>query len=203
MSDIDDAPIVTAEENKELSLINEGKKEILKVAKQNLVEVQQNIKLLAPLVEQGACFVHYINKSVFNSMIIRLDYQKIKQVTDEAASLTQKTTDARTSLMLLRQRHPQPRLTIPLAETKLADQVTEMQTLNDEVQAVKQKIKAEKERVKSHALEVERIRIEARDAEKAVKMLQSEGDDSRLIPLYDWSVFIFFFRIRCTDRLYS
>jgi hypothetical protein len=56
VSDIDDAPIVTAEENKELSLLNEGKKAKLKVAKENLAEVQQNIRLLAPLVEQGAFY---------------------------------------------------------------------------------------------------------------------------------------------------
>ena len=112
----------------------------------------------------------------------------MKQVSDRAASLAQKTTDARTSLMLLRQRHPQPRLTIPLAEKKLADQVTEMQTLNDEVQAIKQQIKAEKERVKSLALEAENIRTEATEAQKAVNMLHLEEDDSRLLPLYDWSV---------------
>lgn len=54
VSDIDDAPIVTAEENRELSLLNEEKKEKLKVAKEDLVEVQKNIRLLAPLVERGA-----------------------------------------------------------------------------------------------------------------------------------------------------
>jgi hypothetical protein len=59
VSDIDDAPIVTADENKELSLLNEAKKERLKVAKENLLEVQQNIRLLAPLVEQGASFPLY------------------------------------------------------------------------------------------------------------------------------------------------
>ena len=52
MSDIDDAPIVTADENKELSLLNEAKKEKLKVSKGNLSEEQQNMRLLAPLVEQ-------------------------------------------------------------------------------------------------------------------------------------------------------
>ena len=67
MSDIDDAPIVTADENKELSLLNEAKKEKLKVAKENLLEVQQNIRLLAPLVEQGACFC-YINRAIPNSI---------------------------------------------------------------------------------------------------------------------------------------
>ena len=112
----------------------------------------------------------------------------MKQVSERAASLAQKITDARTSLMLLRQRHPQPRLTIPLADKKLADQVTEMQTLNDEVQAIKQQTKADKERVKSLALEVENIRIEATEAQKAVNMLHLEEDDSRLLPLYDWSV---------------
>ena len=192
MSDIDDAPIVTAEENKELALLNEGKKEKMKVAKENLAEVQQNIRLLAPLVEQGGCFRH-INKAISNTVLSWLDYQKVKQVTDRAAFLAQKITDIRTSLMLLRQRHPKPRLTIPLADKKLADQVTEMQTLNDEVQATKQKIKADQERVKSMALEVESIRIEAAEAEKAVKMTQSE-DDSRFVPLYDWSVPIFLLR---------
>ncbi|KAF8813117.1 hypothetical protein BYT27DRAFT_7131792 [Phlegmacium glaucopus] len=166
VSDIDDAPIVTAEENKELSLLNEERKERLKVAKENLAEGQQNIRLLAPLVEQ--------------------DYQKIKQMADRAASLAQKIIDTRTSLMLLRQRHPQPRLTIPLADKTLAEQVTEMQTLNDEVQAIKQETKADKERVKSIAQEVVNVRIEATEAEKAVDMSQLEEDDSRLVPLYDW-----------------
>jgi len=53
VSDIDDAPIVTAEENKELSTINEEKKEKLKVSKEGLADMQNNIRLLAPLVEQG------------------------------------------------------------------------------------------------------------------------------------------------------
>ena len=187
MSDIDDAPIVTADENKELSLLNEAKKEKLKVAKENLLEVQQNIRLLAPLVEQGAC-LRYINRAISKLHNILLDYLKMKQVSDRAASLAQKITDTRTSLMLLRQRHPKPRLTIPLADKKLADQVTEMQTLNDEVQAIKQQTKADKERVKSLALEVENIRMEATEAQKAVNMSHLEEDDSRLLPLYDWSV---------------
>ena len=49
-----DAPIVTADGNKELSLLNEAKKEKLKVSKLNLLEEQQNMRLLAPLVERGA-----------------------------------------------------------------------------------------------------------------------------------------------------
>jgi hypothetical protein len=54
VSDIDDAPIVTAEDNKELLSSNVQKKEKLKVAKANLAEIQQNIRTLAPLVENGA-----------------------------------------------------------------------------------------------------------------------------------------------------
>ncbi|KAF8191756.1 hypothetical protein BJ912DRAFT_963498 [Pholiota molesta] len=142
VSDIDDAPIVTAEENKELAQVNEEKKEKLKVAKGKLAEVQNNIRLLGPMVEEA--------------------------------------------LLLLRQTHPRPRLTIPLAEQKLQDQVDEMQTLNDQVQAIKQKAKAEKGRVKSGALDVENLRLEAAEAEKAVKSAQLEEDDSRLVPLYDW-----------------
>ena len=53
VSDIDDAPIVTAEDNKELLASNVGKKEKLNVAKANLAEIQHNIRTLAPLVEQG------------------------------------------------------------------------------------------------------------------------------------------------------
>jgi hypothetical protein len=66
-----------------------------------------------------------------------------------------------------------------------------MQTLNDQVQAIKQKAKAEKGRVKSGALDVENLRLEAAEAEKAVKSAQLEEDDSRLVPLYDWWVFYF------------
>ncbi|KAF8961766.1 hypothetical protein BDZ97DRAFT_1827956 [Flammula alnicola] len=153
VSDIDDAPIVTAEENKELSQVNEEKKEKLKVAKERLAEVQKNIRLLGPMVEE--------------------DYQRVKQATDRAAFLSQKIIDTRTALMLLRQTHPQPRLTIPLAEQKLQDQVEEMQTLNDQVQA-------------SGAVEAENLRIEAAEAEKSVKSAQVDEDDSRLVPLYDW-----------------
>jgi hypothetical protein len=53
VSDIDDAPIVTAEDNKELLASNIEKKEKLNVAKANLAEIQRNIRTLAPLIEQG------------------------------------------------------------------------------------------------------------------------------------------------------
>jgi len=53
VSDIDDAPIVTAEQNKELASANEAKKERLKSAKERLADVQNDINLLAPMVEKG------------------------------------------------------------------------------------------------------------------------------------------------------
>lgn len=166
VSDIDDAPIVTAEDNKALAIINDEKKGKLKLAKERLAEVQQNIRTLAPMVEQ--------------------DYQKVKIATERAAVLAQNIVDARLALTRLRQTHPQPRLTIPLADQKLVDQVTEMQTLSDEVAVVKKKVQAVKEQAKSRALEVEKLRLERAEAEKAVKMSQVEEDDSRLVPLYDW-----------------
>lgn len=116
------------------------------------------------------------------------DYQRVKEATDRAALLSQNIIDARIALTLLRQTHPKPRLTIPLAEQKLQDQVEEMQTLNDQVQAIKQKAKSEKGRVKTGAVDVENLRLEATEAEKAVKAAQLDEDDSRLVPLYDWCV---------------
>jgi hypothetical protein len=52
VSDIHDAPIVTAKDNKVLAMINDEKKGKLKLEKGRL---QQNIRTLAPLVtvEQG------------------------------------------------------------------------------------------------------------------------------------------------------
>jgi hypothetical protein len=53
VSDIDDAPIVTADDNKRLNVSNEAKKETLKQAKAALAERYADIHQLAPLVEQG------------------------------------------------------------------------------------------------------------------------------------------------------
>ena len=72
MSDIDDAPIVTADENKELALLNEAKKEKLKISKENLLQEQQNMRRLAPLVEQGACFFLSLFIYSFSTSYFRL-----------------------------------------------------------------------------------------------------------------------------------
>ncbi len=187
VSDIDDAPIVTAEENKDLARTNEEKKEKLKFAKGRLNEVQNNIRLLGPMVEQGV-HCQTKNSNDMSADYVFEDYQRVKEATDRAALLSQKIIDARTALILLRQTHPKPRLTIPLAEQKLQDQVEEMQMLNDQVQDIKQRAKAEKGRVKTGTVDVENLRLQAAEAEKAVKSAQLDEDDSRLVPLYDWWV---------------
>ncbi|KAG6908926.1 hypothetical protein DXG01_002705 [Tephrocybe rancida] len=166
VSDIDDAPIVTAEENKDLLASNVAKKERLKVAKSSLAETQADIRTLAPLVES--------------------DYEKIKDTASEASALAQKIHDARLALTRLRKMHPNPRLTVPLADQKLVDQVEEMQALNDELEAVNGQVQGVKEQVKRGVLDVEALRAERAEVEKAVKMARVEEDDARLVPLYSW-----------------
>lgn len=53
VSDIDDAPMATADDNNELAAKNDEKKAQLREAKTQLAEVQGNIRTLAPLVEEG------------------------------------------------------------------------------------------------------------------------------------------------------
>ncbi|GLB45188.1 hypothetical protein LshimejAT787_2000930 [Lyophyllum shimeji] len=166
VSDIDDAPIVTTEDNKALLASNAAKKEQLKVAKTSFAEMQNDIRTLAPLVEQ--------------------DYHKAKEATARAATLAQQIIDARLALTRLRKTHPQPRLTIQLADQKLVDQVTEMQDLSDELQSVNQQVQEVKDQVKRGALELESLRAERAEVEKAVKMSRVDEDDGRLVPLYDW-----------------
>ena len=112
----------------------------------------------------------------------------MKQATDQASILAQKIIDGRLALARLRKTHPQPRLTIPLADQKLIDQVTEMQNLSDEVQTINKQLQGVKERVKTGAMEVETMRVERAEADKAVKLSRMDEDDGRLIPLYDWCV---------------
>ncbi|KAJ7477278.1 hypothetical protein B0H11DRAFT_1298592 [Mycena galericulata] len=165
VSDIDDAAIVTAEDNNALAIVCEEKKEKLRVAKAGLAEVRTNIRALAPMVEQ--------------------DYVKLKESAARAATLTQKIIDARLALTRLRHAHPQPRLTIPGAEQRLADQVTEMQVLTDDIEQASKKVQSVKGSVKSGTQEIEKLRAERAEGEKAVKAARVNEDDGRLVPLYD------------------
>ncbi|KAK7050913.1 hypothetical protein VNI00_005025 [Paramarasmius palmivorus] len=166
VSDIDDAPLVTDEDNKQLRLMNEERKQKLKQSKDRLSQVQSDIRTLAPLVEE--------------------DYQKVKNATSQAAELAQKIIDARLALSRLRQLHPHPRLTIQTADQKLADQVSEMQELADRIENVQNQVQSVKHRLKGGALEVESLRVQRAEAEKNVKMARVDEDDGRLVPLYDW-----------------
>lgn len=116
----------------------------------------------------------------------------MKAATDHASLLAQKIIDARLALTRLRQTHPQPRLTVALADQKLIDQVTEMQNLGDEIQEQSKKVQSVKERVKGGGLEVESLRVERAELEKTVKLSKVDEDDGRLVPLYDWRVFHLF-----------
>ncbi|KAJ7367735.1 hypothetical protein DFH08DRAFT_928149 [Mycena albidolilacea] len=165
VSDIDDAAIVTAEDNKALSLVCEEKKEKLRVAKAGLAEVRTNIRTLAPKVEA--------------------DYVNLKDSAAKAALLREKIIDARLALTRLRHAHPSPRLTIPAAEQRLTDQVTEMQVLMDDIEQAAKKVQSVKGSVKSGTQEVESLRAERAEVEKAVKAARVNEDDGRLVPLYD------------------
>ncbi|KAI0051369.1 hypothetical protein FA95DRAFT_322276 [Auriscalpium vulgare] len=162
----DEAPMITADHNAELQMVNAQKKEALKAAKQRLGEKHQDIRRLAPLVEH--------------------DYNKAKSLTDEAVTLTQSILDARLAITRLRQAHPQPRLTIPLAEEHLSVQIEEMQTLEDELQNANDRVGHVKESVKDGAKEVERLRLERAEAEKEVKARRDDAEDERVVELYDW-----------------
>ncbi|KAK0219869.1 hypothetical protein IW262DRAFT_1482515 [Armillaria fumosa] len=163
VSNIDDAPIVTAEDNRNMKVLNDQRKERLKSAKMRLAEVQQNIRVLAPTVETN--------------------YNHIKEASSQAADLSKKIIDTRLALTRLRQSHPQPRLTVQMADQKLADQIVEMQELTDKIEVVTHKVKEVKDRVKGGALEVENLRIQRAEVEKSVK---ADVDDGKWLPLYDW-----------------
>lgn len=170
VSDIDDAPIVTAEDVKELNASNEEKKAKLKEAKTALAEMHHNIRTLTPLVQE--------------------DYDKTKAAIDKATLLAQKIIDARLALTRLRQTHPHPRLTIAAADQKLAEQVTEMQELSDKVEAVRKQVQTAKEELKTGNVELENIRAERAEAEKLAKNANVGEDDPRIAPLYDWCILI-------------
>ncbi|EKM75165.1 hypothetical protein AGABI1DRAFT_103100 [Agaricus bisporus var. burnettii JB137-S8] len=168
VSDIDDAPIVTAADIKEREITNGEKKAELKAAKTRLAELHHNIRTLSPLVQE--------------------DYDKAKAIIDRSAAVAQQIIDTRLKLTRLRQTHPQPRLTIATAEQKAEDQIREMQELSDQVEAVRKHLQKSKEEVKTGNVELERARANRAEAEKLVKIKAADvrEDDPRLEPLYEW-----------------
>src|ERR1700722_8894724 len=119
--------------------------------------------------------------------LVLLDYNRAWMLTTRATTLSHKILDARLALTRLRQSHPHPRLTIPTATATLEAQITTMQQLDDEVQALNTCVSSLKEKMRSAKVEVEQVRAERAEVEKAVAANTGRlGDnDARVIPLYD------------------
>ncbi|KAH9965209.1 hypothetical protein BC827DRAFT_1126350 [Russula dissimulans] len=162
----DEAPMITAETNTALEATKLIKKENLKAAKSRLAQRHQDIRNLAPRVEK--------------------DFLNAKELASEAVALTQSILDARLAITRLRQAHPTPRLTIPVAEEQLSSQVVDMQTLEDESQRVNEKIARVKDAIKEGTVELDRLRTERATLEKTVAAHKVEADDGRAVDLCDW-----------------
>jgi anti-sigma28 factor (negative regulator of flagellin synthesis) len=117
-----------------------------------------------------------------------IDYLKAKGLADEAVALAQSILDARLTITRLRQAHPSPRLTIPVAEEQLSSQVVDMQMLEDESQRVNEKIARVKGAIKEGTVEIDRLRSEKAELEKKVATHKVEADDGRAVDLCDWCV---------------
>ncbi len=181
VSNIDDAPIVTADDNRALQALNEQRKQRLKDAKTRLADIQNRIRELAPAVEKGALLT--ITYRSFLTTVT--DYAHVKSSSAQAASLSQKIIDARLALSRLRQAHPTPRLTEQSATQTLAEQDVQIQELDDEKATLQNNVREVKDKVKQGTLQVEGLRIERAEVEKSLKV---EVDDGRWLPLYDWYV---------------
>jgi len=168
VSDIDDAPIVSAEDVQELNAINEDKKAKLKAAKTSLAATYQNVRTLVPLVQE--------------------DYDQTKAAVDKVTNCMQQIIDARLALSRLRQAHPHPRLTTDAALQKLSDQDKEMQDLSDQIEAVRGRVQSSKNELKQENVELETLRAEQAEAEKLAKNANMGKDDPRIASLYDWCV---------------
>jgi len=117
---------------------------------------------------------------------VERDYLKAKGLAAEAAALQQSILDAKLALTRLRQAHPSPRLTIPVAEEQLSSQVDEMQMLEDESQHVSEEITRKKDSIKAGTIEMDRLRSEKAELEKKVARHKVEADDGRAVDLCDW-----------------
>jgi len=162
----DEAPMITADSNAALQATNLIKKEKLKAAKSALAQRHTDIRDLAPRVEG--------------------DYLNAKGLAAEAVALTQSILDARLAITRLRQAHPSPRMTIPVAEEQLSSQVVDMQTLEDESQHVNEKIARAKDAIKEGTGEKDQLRSVKAALEKEVTVHKLEADDGRTVDLCDW-----------------
>lgn len=175
----DEAPMITADTNADLQAANSVKKEKLKSAKTRLAERHSDIRNMAPLVEHGE--VHF--QFDWHSLTESVDFLKAKGLTAEAVALTQSILDARLAIMRLRGIHPNPPLTIPVAEETLSSQIADMQTLEDELQSVNEKITRVKDSIKERTVKMNSLRSEKAKLEKSVSAHKVEVDDGRAAKL--------------------
>jgi chromosome segregation ATPase len=119
---------------------------------------------------------------------ITADYNKAQTLTTKATTLSKKIVDARLALTRLRQTHPHPRITIPIATATLEEQIVAMQTHEGELQELNKQLSGAKEKLRGAKGEMERLRTQRAEVEKeaAVGTGGLGDDESRLIPLYDW-----------------
>ncbi|KAI9431011.1 hypothetical protein F5148DRAFT_177302 [Russula earlei] len=162
----DEAPMITADTNAVLQATNSVKKENLKAAKSRLSQRHGDIRNIAPLVEKKS-----------------LD---TKGLAAEAIALTQSILDARLGITRLRQAHPSPRLTIPVAEEQLSSQVVDLQMLEDELQRAKEKIARVQNASDERTIEIDSLRTEKAASDKEIAAHNFEADDGRAVDLCSW-----------------
>ncbi|KAF9230981.1 hypothetical protein BU15DRAFT_68724, partial [Melanogaster broomeanus] len=154
---------------KSLRLRNEEKKRVLKEAKERLAERQEDVRTLAPLVED--------------------DYHKAHSLTTLATTLSAQILDARLALTRLRQAHPHPRLTIASATATLDSQVEQMQKMEDKLQGLNSQIGVAKQQLKTEMADLERLRGVERERVGELGLVEKEAgevEDPRIGGLYDW-----------------
>lgn len=114
------------------------------------------------------------------------DYEKAKTVIGEISSLSQQILDARLALTRSKQRHPEPRLTVPSASSQLDSQVMKMQESADQLQGVNAKVSGVKEDIKAKSKKLEALRSQRAEVEKIRSSKVEEVEDPRYAGLYDW-----------------
>ena len=120
--------------------------------------------------------------------LLASDYEKASTVITEVSSLSQQILDARLALTRSKQRHPEPRLTVSSALARLDSQIMKMQESADELQGVNAKVSAVKDAIKAKSKELEAVRSQRAEAEKARNSKVDEVEDPRYAGLYDWYV---------------
>ncbi|VDB91376.1 unnamed protein product [Peniophora sp. CBMAI 1063] len=142
----DDPPEINDEDTEAVLEESMRTKATLKASKAALAEKYEDIRRLAPLVQD--------------------DYDKVTRAHQEASELASKELDTRLALVRLRRDHSGPRYTVASAEEKAAAQVQDMQTLELDLQRNKQRLAQYKERMKELYKEESRLRSERAQLEK-------------------------------------